>query len=64
MSPKNGGPISFCFLFQRLLEHTEPDHPDYALLKRAETEIHELALKISNIQKELSDLELRQQVLR
>lgn len=42
-------------LIQRLLEHTDSDHVDYPLLRRAEREIHELALKISAIQTETSE---------
>jgi hypothetical protein len=51
-------------LIQRLLEHTESDHPDFSMLRRAEVEIHELALKISAIQKETNEQEKRQQILR
>ena len=51
-------------LIKRLLEHTEEDHPDFPLLRRAEEEIHELALKISAIQKETNEIEKRQQTLR
>jgi hypothetical protein len=49
---------------QRLLEHTETTHPDFNLLRKAETEIHEFALKISAIQKETNESENRQRVLR
>ena len=49
-------------LIQRLLEHTPTDHTDFPLLKRAEQEIHELALKISAIQKETNDQESRMKV--
>ncbi|XP_059079950.1 uncharacterized protein LOC131878066 [Tigriopus californicus] len=51
-------------LIQRLLEHTETEHADFSLLRRAEREIHELALKISTIQKETNEQEHRQKVLR
>lgn len=51
-------------LIQRLLEHTETEHPDFSLLRRAEREIHELALKISTIQKETNEQEHRQKVMK
>ena len=51
-------------LLQRLLEHTDQTHEDYALLRKAEKEIHELALKISTIEKESNEQESRQQQLR
>jgi len=46
------------------LEHTEADHDDFALLRRADQEIHELALRISAIQKETNERDARQKVLR
>ena len=51
-------------LLQRLMEHTEQDHADFPLLRRAEKEIHELALKINNVEKESNEQEVRQQQLR
>ena len=51
-------------LLQRLLEHTDQTHEDYGLLRKAEKEIHELALKISTIEKESNEQESRQQQLR
>ena len=51
-------------LLQRLLEHTDQSHEDYSLLRRAEKEIHELAMKISMIEKESNEQETRQQQLR
>ena len=35
-------------LLQRLMEHTESEHADFPLLRRAEKEIHELMLEINN----------------
>ena len=35
-------------LLERLIRHTEPQHPDLPLLRRAEHEIHQLALRINN----------------
>ena len=52
------------WLLQRLLKHTEADHPDYPLLTRAEREIHELALNISAVEKESVEQESRKQQLR
>ena len=43
---------------QRLLEHTEPAHEDYSLLRKAEKEVHELSLKISAIEKESNEQEV------
>ena len=40
---------------QRLLEHTDPEHSDYLLLRRAERQIHELALQISSVEKEATE---------
>lgn len=51
-------------LFQRLMEHTETEHADFPLLRRAEKEIHSLALKINNVEKESNEQEVRQQQLR
>ena len=51
-------------MFQRLMEHTETEHADFPLLRRAEKEIHELALKINNVEKESNEQEVRQQQLR
>ena len=41
--------------FQRLMKHTEAEHGDLSLLRRAEREIHEFALKIDAIQKETNE---------
>ena len=46
------------------MEHTETDHADFPLLRRAEKEIHALALKINNVEKESNEQEVRQQQLR
>ena len=35
-------------LLERLIRHTEAQHPDLPLLRRAEHEIHQLALRINN----------------
>ena len=43
---------------QRLLEHTEQSHEDFLLLRKAEREIHELATKISTIEKESNEQEV------
>ena len=43
------------FRFQRLMKHTEAEHGDFSLLRRAEREIHEFALKIDAIQKETNE---------
>ncbi|XP_023326211.1 rho guanine nucleotide exchange factor osg-1 [Eurytemora carolleeae] len=51
-------------LIQRLLEHTDPEHSDYLLLRRAERQIHELALQISSVEKEATEQEIRQGVLK
>ncbi len=53
---------SFCVFFQRLLQHTEEDHEDVSLLRTADKEIHELALKFDSIQKETIENEQRQKV--
>ena len=45
---------------QRLLEHTEQSHEDFLLLRKAEREIHELATKISTIEKESNEQEVSQ----
>ena len=39
------------------MKHTEADHGDFSLLRRAEKEIHEFALKIDAIQKETNEQE-------
>ena len=49
---------------QRLVKHTDADHPDFALLQRAEREIHDLALRINNVERESDEQEGRQQMLR
>jgi hypothetical protein len=49
---------------QRLLEHTDSEHADFPLLRRAEKEIHELALNISTVEKESNEHEVKQQQLR
>lgn len=51
-------------LLQRLLEHTDSEHADFPLLRRAEKEIHELALNISTVEKESNEHEVKQQQLR
>ena len=56
--PMHIPPTLFSSIFQRLIEHTDTDHPDYALLRRAEREIHELALKISSVEKETNEQEV------
>ena len=53
-----------CFLLQRLVKHTDADHPDFGLLQRAEREIHDLALRINNVERESDEQEGRQQMLR
>ena len=40
---------------QRLLKHTDAGHEDYGLLQQAERQIHELALKISTVEKEATE---------
>ena len=45
-------------IFQRLLEATEQSHEDFVLLRKAEKEIHELAVKISTIEKESNEQEV------
>lgn len=37
------------------MKHTEAEHGDFSLLRRAEREIHEFALKIDAIQKETNE---------
>ena len=49
---------------QRLVKHTDADHPDFVLLQRAEREIHDLALRINNVERESDEQEGRQQMLR
>ena len=46
------------------MKHTDADHPDFALLQRAEREIHDLALRINNVERESDEQEGRQQMLR
>ena len=46
------------------MKHTDTDHPDFALLQRAEREIHDLALRINNVERESDEQEGRQQMLR
>ena len=50
------------FFLQRILEHTDPGHQDAPLLRKAEKTMHELALKISSIQKETMEQDNRQKV--
>ena len=45
----------FFVSLQRLMKHTEAEHGDLSLLRRAEREIHEFALKIDAIQKETNE---------
>ena len=47
--------VSLPSLCQRLMKHTEAEHGDLSLLRRAEREIHEFALKIDAIQKETNE---------
>ena len=47
-------------LLERLIKHTDMDHADFPLLRRAEKEIHELALKINNVEKESNEQEVSQ----
>ena len=47
-------------ILQRLMKHTEADHGDFSLLRRAEKEIHEFALKIDAIQKETNEQERKE----
>ena len=35
-------------LLERLIKHTDMDHADFPLLRKAEKEIHELMLEINN----------------
>lgn len=51
-------------LIQRLLKHTEPSHPDHALLLAAQHEVHELAVKINLTERETLESEQQQQTLR
>ncbi|KAK9718863.1 RhoGEF domain [Popillia japonica] len=44
-------------LLQRLLKHTDPSHPDHALLISAQREIHEQLLKINCTEREAVELE-------
>nr|XP_022915112.1 rho guanine nucleotide exchange factor 17-like isoform X1 [Onthophagus taurus] len=44
-------------LLQRLLKHTDPSHPDHALLLSAERVIHEQLLKINCTERETLELE-------
>ena len=48
---------------QRLLEHTDQAHEDYLLLRKAEKEIHELAIRMSTIEKESNEQEVKTHIL-
>ena len=57
-------PFKTGIYLQRLVKHTDADHPDFVLLQRAEREIHDLALRINNVERESDEQEGRQQMLR
>ena len=44
-------------LLKELIKHTTCDHPDYHLLQEAQKEVHELALKINQMEKEANETE-------
>ena len=50
-------------ILQRLLEHTDQAHEDYLLLRKAEKEIHELAIRMSTIEKESNEQEVKSHIL-
>lgn len=39
----------FLVIFQRLIEHTPPNHPDFPLLKEAEKVMHDFAIKLGTV---------------
>lgn len=43
------GIYPFLVLFQRLIEHTPPGHPDFPLLKEAEKVMHDFAIKLGTV---------------
>ncbi|KAL7295505.1 hypothetical protein TKK_0011150 [Trichogramma kaykai] len=51
-------------LIQRLLKHTEPQHPDHDLLTAAFKEVHELVVKINCTERESLEWEQQQSTLR
>ena len=52
----------YFLILQRLLEHTDQAHEDYLLLRKAEKEIHELAIRMSTIEKESNEQEVKSNV--
>ena len=51
-------------IFQRLLDHTPTDHPDYAKLQEAEGAVHALALKINSAKEQKQEHGARQNTLK
>ncbi|KAI5644836.1 rhoGEF domain-containing protein [Phthorimaea operculella] len=55
---------SYKLLLQRLIKHTDPQHPDHKLLLEAQKEVHELLELINCTERESLELEQQQQTLR
>ncbi|KAJ2954677.1 hypothetical protein O0L34_g2973 [Tuta absoluta] len=55
---------SYKLLLQRLIKHTDPQHPDHKLLLDAQKEVHELLELINCTERESLELEQQQQTLR
>lgn len=53
-----------CTAPQRLLKHTPRDHPDFALLLEAQSEVHDLASKINCVEREAYGVEQQLATLR
>lgn len=45
-----------CLLFQTLLKHTEPSHPDHGPLCEAQREVHALAVRINCTERDSLEL--------
>lgn len=51
-------------LIQRLLKHTEENHPDFQLLQTAQKEIHKLVVKVDCRERKSFEWEQQQNLLR